>query len=124
VVDADHVRLDEGLVLDHQGDRVGRDELQVGDEEIGGNVPQRLVHRLLDVGIRHRGDDAGRRGIGIAGRVAVSAGVDAEARASDEKERGEAPRKRPDGLDGEHGLAVERGDADRGTRRGLRDLLG
>ena len=51
VIDADHVSLDELLVGFEQGDAVVLDQLDVGQEDFGRNIHQRLIHGYVDLGI-------------------------------------------------------------------------
>jgi hypothetical protein len=48
VVEPDHVGLDETLVRLEQRDGVVLDQVDVGQEQLGGQVLERLVHRLID----------------------------------------------------------------------------
>ena len=53
MVEAGHVSLDEGMVrLDH-GHGVGRHGVEPGQDVLLGDVPQRFVHRLRELGCGH-----------------------------------------------------------------------
>jgi hypothetical protein len=53
VIQPDHVRFDEALIGLEQRDAVGLDQIDVRQEQLGGALLERLVHRLIDHGVRH-----------------------------------------------------------------------
>ena len=64
VIQPDHVGLDEALVGLDERDAVWRDQVDVRQEQLDGDVLERPVHRQVDLGIGHH------LGEGIAGQLA------------------------------------------------------